>query len=72
MTQRYQKVQDHHDLVRDSKTGAILNINKDEIRRKKQQRLKSLERDREIDKLKDDVGEIKNLLQQLLENSKHG
>jgi len=72
MTQRYQKVQDHPDLVRDSKTGAILNINKDEIRRKKQQRLKSLERDREIDKLKDDVGEIKNLLQQLLENSKHG
>lgn len=72
MTQRYQKVQDHPDLVRDSKTGAILNINKDEIRRKKQQRLKSLERDRDIDRLKDDVGEIKNLLQQLLENSKHG
>ena len=64
-------VKDHPDLVRDSRTGAILNINKEEIQKKKLQNSKILQRDREIEQLKNDVSDIKNLLQQLLENSKH-
>ena len=42
------------------------------FQKKKQQRLKSLQKDKEIEILKNDVSEIKNLLQQLLENNKHG
>ena len=68
----YQRVDGNSDLVRDPKSGAILNINREEIQKKKQQRLKSLQKDKEIEILKNDVSEIKNLLQQLLENNKHG
>jgi predicted RNA-binding protein YlxR (DUF448 family) len=69
---RYQKIDGHPYLVRDKNSGAILNINREEIQKKKQQRLKSLQKDNEIEILKNDVSEIKNLLQQLLENNKHG
>ena len=54
-------------FVRDKNSGAIVNINKTEAaaaRKRKHERLKQKE---EIQALKDDVHEIKNMLKQILE-----
>ena len=65
--ERFIRVEKHPDLVRDLETGAILNINTDNIRKQKQALLQKRKDKQEIDQLKNDVGEIKSLLQQLLE-----
>lgn len=69
---RFVQVEHHPDLVRDLETGAILNINTDNIRKQKEILQQKRRERQEIDQLKNDVGEIKSLLQQLLEKSKDG
>ena len=71
---QYVKVEGHSDLVRDEKTGAIININRNEaqlardrkMKRKaeaaEQQQLKS-----DVDQLKNDMTLIKDLLTKLVE-----
>jgi hypothetical protein len=65
-------VKDHPDLARDERTGMIVNINK----RKHDAGLKSAEvrkkQIQEIDQIKTDVSEIKQMLQKLLENGTNG
>lgn len=70
----YIPVEGKPDLARDKKTGAIVNINKDEIRiarerknlRKTQQaEFQQLRHD--VDSLKEDIGDIKLLLTKLAE-----
>lgn len=66
---KYLKVDGHPGLVRDAESGAILNINTHEIEKRKVLRsAKRKERER-VDKLESEIGEIKSLLQQLLEKS---
>ena len=65
----YQKVDDNSDLVRDKKSGAILNINRSEFDKAKQARIKRFTREQEFVELKDEVSEIKIMLKQLLEKS---
>jgi hypothetical protein len=69
---RFIPVEGHPGLVRDSYTMAILNINTEEVRKKRMQRLAAQKQAKEIEVLKNDVGEIKSLLKQLLEKSKDG
>ena len=66
------KVQGHSNLVRDSRTGAILNTNKSEIQnarnqsriqRERQDHIRSLTED--VKGLKDDMRQIKELLMSL-------
>ena len=69
------KVEGFSDLVRDKKTGAVVNINRTEsdlARQRKynwraqlqeQEQLKS-----DVDQLKNDISDIKDLLTQLVEN----
>ena len=67
MNARFQKVQGHSNLKRDKYSGAILNTNKAEIeqaRRTKQLRLKQEER---IEKLEQDIGDIKSMLAHIVE-----
>lgn len=71
---KYMKVDGQPGLVRDKTSGAILNINSNEIRqarkRKKvwQEEKEKTERlSREVNSLKDDMNEIKSLLKQVLE-----
>lgn len=64
---QYIKVEGNNSLVRDKKTGALININTNEFNRSKAIRQKMLNKDKEFKMLKDEVGEIKSLLQQLLE-----
>lgn len=71
---KFAKVEGHPNLVRDMNSGAILNINTQEhenararknLRGKKQKEYENLITD--VNQLKDDIGEIKSLLTQLVE-----
>jgi hypothetical protein len=68
------KVNGHPNLVRDPKSGAILNINKDEITSARARKIARAEKELEEQKLKADVlslkneiGDIKQLLAQIVE-----
>lgn len=62
------KVKGHDGLVRDQNTGAILNLDDSAIdaRRKSKQLGSALD---DINKLKNDVSEIKSLLRELIQNA---
>jgi hypothetical protein len=64
----YLKVEGHDGLVRDQKTGAILNLNDSAIaaRRKSKQLSSALD---DINMLKTEVSEIKSLLRELVKNA---
>ena len=63
----YLKVEGNSNLVRDTSTGAILNINKDEISAARKRKLERKQKEQEIVDLKNEVGEIKNMLNKLIE-----
>lgn len=61
-------------LARDIKTGAIVNINSNEIQQARERKKAMKQKDNDFEQvkqdvagLKDDVGEIKQLLRQLIE-----
>lgn len=62
----YIKVEGHHGFVRD-KTGAILNINKEEIKAAQKRKAERKKKENEIDELKNEVGDIKKMLTQIVE-----
>jgi len=63
----YKNVEGHSNLVRDTSTGAILNINKDEISAARKRKLERRQKEQEIVDLKNEVGEIKYMLNKLIE-----
>jgi len=63
----YLKVEGNHNLVRDTSTGAILNINKDEISAARKRKLERKQKEKEFEELKNEVGDIKNMLNQIIE-----
>ena len=63
----YLKVEGNSNLVRDTSTGAILNINKDEISAARRRKLERRQKEQEIGDLKNEGGEIKNMLNKLIE-----
>ena len=65
-------VKDHPDLARDERTGMIVNINKNKHRRHQEVAAHAKKRDNELEQLKNDVDEIKAMLQKLLENGTNG
>ena len=69
------KVEGHNNLVRDRRTGAILNTNKTEIQRARTQKIVQKEKEHqlltltnEVDTLRDDVKLIKEMLFRLVED----
>ena len=67
-------VEGHNGLVRDQKTGAIININKEEILTARQKKLARKKKEEELEELKDqvqqmnnDLSEIKELLNRLVQ-----
>jgi len=69
------KVEGHNNLVRDRRTGAILNTNKTEIQRARTQNIVQKEKEHqlltltnEVNTLRDDVKLIKELLFRLVED----
>lgn len=66
----YIKVKDHPSLVRDSHSKAILNTNDIALAKYREERdreMKKLQAVEEVQKLRDDVDEIKEMLKKLLE-----
>ncbi|WJE88069.1 virion structural protein [Phage C48C1] len=72
----FKRVEGHNNLVRDSRTGAVLNTNKTEIERarkikqvseERQQHISSLTQ--EVKELKKDMSQIKDLLFRLVEDN---
>lgn len=63
----YKNVEGHNGLVRDTSTRAILNINKEEISAARKRKLERRQKEQEIVDLKNEVGEIKNMLNKLIE-----
>ena len=63
----YKKVEGHSDLIRDLESNAVINTDKTAYKNYillKNQKLKEKER---LDKLENEVGEIKSLLKQLVD-----
>jgi hypothetical protein len=60
-------VKGHSDLYRDSESNAIINKNKSGASLAREAKLRALNEKERIDKLENDVSEIKNMLKQLLE-----
>ena len=63
----YKDVEGHSNLVRDTSTGAILNINKDEISAARKRKLERRQKQKEFEDLKNEVGDIKNMLTKIIE-----
>ena len=61
------KVEGQDGLVRDTKTGAILNINSTEVEQARERKRLRRQKDKEFEDLKNEVGEIKDLLHKLIE-----
>ena len=54
------KVECHSNLVRDTRSGAIININKKEIERARRMKSERKEKEVTFENLKSDVSELKN------------
>ena len=55
------------DLVKDEETGAVLNSNETEIEAAKIRKEQRVEKENEFETLKNDVGELKDMMKQILE-----
>jgi len=64
---RFTPVDGHSNLVRDKATGAIVNINTNEMQAARTRKEKKKQQQQEIDQLKSDVSDIKKMLQQIVE-----
>lgn len=62
---RFIGVEGHSDLVKDKRTGAVLNVSADFEKLRENKRKKKLQ-EQEFEQLKDDVNEMKLLLQQIV------
>ena len=63
---KYIKIENEQDLVKDSDTGAILNTNLDSLSAYKAKRQKDLDQKNRIDRMENDIGDIKSMLKELL------
>ena len=63
----YTKVELEKDFVRDTSTNAVLNINKDEINAARKRKLERKQKEKEFEDLKNEVGDIKNMLTKIIE-----
>jgi hypothetical protein len=67
--ERYTKIENNTDMVKDTKTGAILNTNKNALnifRNKKKKDQMVVDHENQIHSMQDDINEIKTLLRQLV------
>ena len=63
----YKNVEGYQGLVRDTSTGAILNINKDEISAARKRKLERRQKEKEFEELKNEVSDIKIMLTKIIE-----
>ena len=61
------RIEGSKDLVNDEETGAVLNSNETEIEAAKIRKEQRVEKENELETLKNDVGELKDMMKQILE-----
>lgn len=73
----YVKIQSHNHLYRDTETNAILNTDMEELKAyyadvelKKKEIMEKQKLENKVNKLEEDIGEIKHLLRNLIEMRK--
>ena len=64
---KYIHVDGHPGLVRDRNTGAIINLNEDEMRQARKRKNMWKQQQEELNSLREDVAAMKAMLSQLLE-----
>jgi|TARA_B100000963_G_scaffold346123_1_gene350990 hypothetical protein len=69
----YERVKDHSDLVRDPETGSIINVNSLDYEKyvarrkiKNEKKVKTMNMEEDLARLKDEMNEIKSLLKELV------
>ena len=67
MKQDLVDIKGHPGYARVKNTGVILNINKNEIQAARERKEKRLEKEKEIQNLKDEVSDIKSMLKTIVE-----
>jgi len=67
MKKEYIMVEGNSSLARDPETGGIVNINKEEIAIAREAKKKRKQKDAEFQELKNEVSELKELLNKLVE-----
>lgn len=63
----YVNIDGHSGYVKDKSSGAVLNTNDEEIKAAKRRKAERLNKDKEISELKNEVGDIKKMLTQIVE-----
>jgi len=63
----YIKVKGHSNLARTGVYGSIVNINKEEIAAARKRKLERRKKEQEFEDLKNEVGDIKNMLTKIIE-----
>tara|TARA_Y100000592_G_scaffold74046_1_gene115460 strand:- start:5956 stop:6165 length:210 start_codon:yes stop_codon:yes gene_type:complete len=66
----YIRVEDDPNLYRNIKTGAVINVNDQAYENYMRRKSKISKKDKEIQNLKNELSEIKDLLKTLLDNNK--
>ena len=61
------RIEGSKDLVKDEETGAVLNSNETEIEAAKIRKEQRVEKENEFETLKNDVGELKDMMKQISE-----
>lgn len=60
------KILDNENLVRDAETNAVLNTDVSSLQRYKMRRDAEAKKEKEMEKMREDIDEIKSLLTQLI------
>ena len=63
---KYTRIEGHWGYVKDE-NGAVININKEEIKAAKKRKAQRLSQEKELSELKDEVSDIKKMLTQIVE-----
>ena len=63
----YTKVKGHANLARSGHYGGIVNKNKEEIQAARKRKLERRQKEKEFEDLKNEVGDIKNMLTKIIQ-----
>ena len=64
------KVKENNDLVKDTRSGAVLNTNTNAYTASKRRRLYNQQREDDINSIREELAELKGMLRSLLENGR--
>ncbi len=62
----YQKIENNETLIRDNKNSAVLETDLNSLQLYRKRREQAQQKDKEIEKMKSEITELKSLVQQLI------